>query len=77
MNGWSYISSENLEGWVRTSKLKDVNASKKIGYIISNSVNFRKQPNTNGDVISKLSKNKEIVILEETNGWKKSKLMII
>lgn len=71
MNGWSYISSENLEGWVRTSKLKDVNASKKIGYIISNSVNFRKQPNTNGDVISKLSKNKEIVILEETNGWKK------
>ena len=71
MNGWSYISSENLERWVRTSKLKDVNASKKIGYIISNSVNFRKQPNTNGDVISKLSKNKEIVILEETNGWKK------
>lgn len=71
MNGWSYISSENLEGWVRTSKLKDENANKKIGYITSNSVNFRKQPNTSGEVISKLAKNKEVAVLEETNGWKK------
>lgn len=71
INGWVYVSSEKIEGWVRKEKLKDVNEKQKVGYITSNSVNFRKQPNSDGETISKLTKNKEVVILEETNGWKK------
>lgn len=71
LNGWSYVSAEEFEGWVRTSDLTDSNAQKKVGYISASSVNFREQPNTSGKVISKLSRNKQVVILEKNNGWTK------
>lgn len=71
LNGWSYVTSEEFEGWVRTDKLIDSNAEEKIGYISGSSVNFREQPNTSGTVISKLSRNKKVVILEKNNGWVK------
>ena len=71
LNGWSYVISDEFEGWVRTDKLTESNAKKKTGYISGNSVNFREQPDTSGKVISKLSRNKQVVILEENNGWTK------
>lgn len=71
LNGWSYVTSDEFEGWVRTDKLTEPNAQKKVGYISASSVNFREQPNTSGKVISKLSRNKQVVILEENNGWTK------
>lgn len=71
LNNWSYVTSDDVEGWVRTEKLTDVDAKKKTGYISASSVNFREQPNTSGKVISKLSRNKEVVVLEENNGWTK------
>ena len=71
LNGWSYVTAETFEGWVRTDKLIDINAEEKVGYISGSSVNFREQPNTSGTVISKLSRNKKVVILEKNNGWVK------
>ncbi len=71
INGWAYVSSDTIEGWIRVEKLQEVDAKKKTGYISKNSVNFRKQPNTSGTVISKLSRNTEVEILEENNGWTK------
>ena len=73
LNGWSYVTSENLEGWIRTEKLKDTGAKNKIGYINTNSVNFREKPDLSGKVISALSKNAEVEIIEENNGWIKIK----
>ena len=71
LNGWSYVSTDEFEGWVRTSDLTATDAQKKVGYISGTSVNFREQPDTSGEVIKKLSRNKKVVILEETNGWTK------
>lgn len=73
VNGWSYIKAEEFEGWIRSEKLKNKDAEDKIQYVNSSSVNFRKTPNTNGEVISKLTINKEVVVLQETNGWTKIK----
>lgn len=69
LNGWSYVTSDNIEGWVRTEKLKETDAKNKVGYINTNSVNFRENPDASGKIISTLSKNAEIEIIEENNGW--------
>lgn len=69
LNGWSYVTSDNIEGWVRTEKLKETDAKNKIGYINTNSVNFRENPDASGKIISTLSRNAEIEIIEENNGW--------
>lgn len=73
VNGWSYISFDEFEGWIRTEKLKSKDSEEKKKYVNSDSVNFRKSPNTNGEIISKLTINKEVVVLQETNGWTKIK----
>lgn len=69
LNGWSYVTSDNIEGWVRTEKLRETDAKNKVGYINTNSVNFRENPDTSGKIISALSKNAEVEIIEENNGW--------
>lgn len=74
VNGWSYIKEDEFEGWIRTEKLKNKNSENKTQYVNSSSVNFRKTPNTNGEVISKLTINKEVVVLQEANGWTKIKV---
>ena len=106
INGWSYISTDVLEGWVRTEKLKntedstnsgnvdntknststgnnnnsnDINNTsnnnntnkEEIGYISANTVNFRKEPSTSADIISGLTLNKEVTILEKSGDWVK------
>lgn len=72
LNGWSYVISENIEGWVRTDKLKETDAINKFGYINANSVNFREQPDSSGKIISTLSRNNKVEIIEENNGWIKT-----
>ncbi len=84
VNNWSYISSEVFEGWVRTEKLIDKNSDdtnndktvvhEKIGYISGNEVNFRRGPTTNAEIISVLTLNRELIVLENTNGWVKAKV---
>ena len=82
VNGWSYITLENEKGWVRTENITEKeaseteqqnnnNSSQKTGYISGSSVNFREEANTSGTVISKLSRNTEVKVLSEENGWSK------
>lgn len=71
LNGWSYVVSDNFEGWIRSEKLQSLGENKKIGYVNANSVNFREQPDTSGEPITTLSRNNEVEILEENNGWTK------
>ena len=44
-------------------------ADSKTGYINTESTNVRKQPNVSGELVTKLSKNTEVVILGEDGGW--------
>ena len=82
VNGWSYITLESEKGWVRTENITEKeaseteqqnnnNSSQKTGYISGSSVNFREEANTSGTVISKLSRNTEVKVLSEENGWSK------
>lgn len=88
INGWSYIKTGDITGWVRTESIKskevekkaeepeekskennDNNSSQKIGYISTNSVNFRKEANTSAEVITKLSRNAKVTIISEEGDW--------
>lgn len=80
VNGWSYITSDDLKGWVRTENITEREASEteqnntssqKTGYISGSSVNFREEANTSANVISTLSKNTEVTVISEESGWAK------
>lgn len=71
LNGWSYVTSDDFEGWVRTEKLKETDAKNNARYINANSVNFREQPDSSGKIISTLSRNTQVEVIEENNGWVK------
>ena len=78
VNGWSYITSENIKGWVRTEIIEEKdaeeveeNSSQKIGYISGASINFREEANTSSNIISKLARNTQVRILKTENGWSK------
>ncbi len=71
LNGWSYVTSNDFEGWVRTEKLKETDAKNNTRYINANSVNFREQPDSSGKIIETLTKNTQVEIIEENNGWVK------
>ena len=80
VNGWSYIKTGNIQGWIRTEKIIEKEASEnetnnissqKTGYITINSVNFREEANTSSNIISKLPQNAKLNILESSNGWAK------
>ena len=84
VKGWSYIQVGTIVGWVRTENIQkkeiEVNTSKtennnntsstqNIGYISGTSVNFRKTPNTSGEVITKLSRNTKLTIIAKGEEW--------
>ena len=78
VNGWSYITSESIKGWVRTELIEEKdaeeveeNSSQKIGYISGASINFREEANTSSDIISKLTRNTQVRILRTEDGWTK------
>lgn len=78
VNGWSYITSGNIKGWVRTETIveKDEaeveeNSSQKVGYISGASVNFREEANTSSNIISKLTRNTQVRIIKTEDGWSK------
>ena len=78
VNGWSYITSGDIKGWVRTETIveKDKeeveeNSSQKMGYISGASVNFREEANTSSNIISKLTRNTQVRILRTEDGWSK------
>lgn len=78
VNGWSYITTGNIKGWVRTENIveKDEeevkeNSSQKVGYISATSINFREEANTSSNIISSLTRNTQVRILKTEDGWSK------
>lgn len=74
LDGWTYVMSENTEGWVRQEGLRDTNSETKKAYINSYSAKLRKQPTANGELIQGLTVNKEIEIIKKTNSWTEIKV---
>lgn len=84
ISGWSYIKLGTTNGWVRTEDIEtkeveentsnletnsDNSSTQKVGYISGSSVNFRKTPNTSGEVITKLTRNTKVTVIEKDDGW--------
>lgn len=84
ISGWTYVKIGTKAGWIRTDSIKEKEveaqkpeennnnentSSQKIGYISGTSVNFRKTPNTSGEVIRKLARNAKVTIKNESDGW--------
>lgn len=83
VNGWSYIKQGTKIGWVRTENIQrkqvenninepennNNNSSQKIGYISGGTVNFRKVPNSSGEILKTLSRNDKIIIIESGEDW--------
>ncbi len=79
---WSYIKTENTEGWVRTENItekeekvsdseKNNTSSQKTGYISANSVNFRKEASNDSIIITSLKLNDQVKVLEKGTTWTK------
>lgn len=79
VNGWTYITTGDIKGWVKTEKIieKEVSepeqntSSQKTGYISGNSVSLREQAESSSNVILKLLKNTKVNVLSEEDGWAK------
>ncbi len=79
VNGWVYVTSGDIKGWVRTEKIVEKkaseteqnNSSQKTGYISGSSVNFRKEASTSGAIILRLKRNDQVKIIETVDGWSK------
>ena len=86
INNWQYVTAGDFNGWIRkTADIIDRASDKKEpesnesepeenvekGYISESSVNFRKEPNTNSEVLSTLKYNTEITIIGEDGDWYK------
>lgn len=82
ISGWSYIKFGTTTGWVRTEKIqsKEVaknntkpeennNSSQKVVYISGTAVNFRKAPNTSAEIITELTRNAKLTVIEEGDEW--------
>ena len=85
MNGWACIETQNTKGWIRKEKLQKEEAQIeqtaetlqeqpqqtviKTLYINSASVNLRKEANTSSEILTKLSVNTSVEVLEENNDW--------
>lgn len=78
-NGWSYISSGNVKGYVASSycitgeeamkRYDDV--MQKIAVVEADGLNVRSQPKEDADVIKVLSRDAKVNVLEVLNDWVK------
>ena len=55
-------------------KQEEVATETKVGYVNTESVNVRKEKNTSSDILDNLTKNTEVTILAEEDGWYKVKI---
>ena len=73
INGWSYITVNNINGWVRTEDIKEADNKEttaeenKTAYIKYDSVNLRKEPSADSTILQKLKLNEEVSIIEEVD----------
>lgn len=83
IEGWTYISTNDLLGWVRSDKIIEKDATntadtnekdtkqnettQKVAYIKYDMVNLRQKASTNSKSLAKLKMNEEVTILETVN----------
>ena len=89
-NGWAFISTDLVSGWIRADKLTAEEADQtsteqtnntepaeqtpattepQTGYISASSVNVRASASTSANVVTTLTRNTEVTIEGEENGW--------
>ena len=82
-SGWSYIQTDEINGWVRTDSLvattseenennstkKDNEVTEKKGYINEEEVNMRKGAGTTYSIVKVLTLNTQVNILKEEGKW--------
>ena len=89
-NGWAFISTDSVSGWIRADKLtaeetnqtstEQTNTTEpaeqtpattepQTGYISASSVNVRASASTSANVVTTLTRNTEVTIEGEENGW--------
>ena len=89
-NGWAFISTDLVSGWIRADKLTAEEANQtsteqtnntepaeqtpattepQTGYISASSVNVRASASTSANVVTTLTRNTEVTIEGEENGW--------
>ena len=79
VKGWSYVKIGTTAGWVRTENIQQKeaqastsennNSSQKTVYISGSSVNFRKTPNTSGEIINTLPRNTKVTLITKDELW--------
>lgn len=83
INNWAYINSENTNGWVILDNLEiqsnETNTEKenndastslnKTVYISTSGINFRKEPNTDSEVLRVFVENTKVTLISEEDGW--------
>lgn len=90
INGWAFISTDTVSGWIRADKLTAEEANQtsteqtnntepaeqtpataepQTGYISASSVNVRASASTSANVVTTLTRNTEVTIEGEENGW--------
>ncbi len=76
---WSYISSGDLEGWVKSKYLatgsKATKLAKKINprvaTVTATDLNIRRSKSTSSDIVATLYKGEKIIVLASTSSWLK------
>ena len=71
LNGWAYIYSDILTGWVRVDKLYNEDELTTKAYISTSSVNLRKEANKTSDALIVMSRNAEVKVITEDGEWTK------
>lgn len=85
MNNWAYVATNTTNGWItldalvnankeETSKTSENEVSEnlnKTAYISSSGINFRKEPNTDSEILKTFVQNAKITILSEEGDWYK------
>lgn len=66
---FSAAPQANAEGETQTSSEDKVNNESKIAVINGNSVNFRAEPSTEGEILAKLNQGTEVELLYTEDGW--------
>jgi len=83
INNWAYINSTNTNGWVMLDALQmqsnETNTEKeetttstslnKTVYISTSGINFRKEPNTDSEVLRVFVENTKVTLISEEDGW--------
>lgn len=83
INNWAYINSQNTNGWVMLDALQmqsnETNTEKeesntstslnKTVYISTSGINFRKEPNTDSEVLRVFVENTKVTLISEEDGW--------